>query len=570
MIARARAALAAALAGVAMVAAAQNAALQALGEVESERAFAPVATIYTARRILTLDRSQPVATAVAVGGDRILAVGDLASVSKTLSGRPFDIDRRFEAKVIVPGFVDPRTHPVLGAMVLGTEIIAFDDWDVPGRPAKAARDAREYLARLTEAVRRRDAKEVLFTWGYDPAHHGKLGRSELDAAAPGRAIVVWPRASQEFILSSAARARYATEGEARIAALVSRELFTPRRFDDGMKALRRWLPAAGVTAIAEPGALVQRAPQDSLERSFDHPDTPFRTFFIADGTALFQAAKKADEMDDLVKRTESYSQMGKGRVRWPAKQVALFTDGTFFARRMQLKDGVAKGEWAMAPEDFRRAFRMYWDAGFQIQVHANGDAALDLAISTLRAASTASARVDHRTTVGPIAISSQAQIGDLAALGSLATVNAFYASAADDRPIEWGIGAAQASSLARLATAARTGMGLSLHSGFPEAPPRPLALAGAAVARAGSPGRATAPGERLPAERALAAITIEAAHAIGQENEIGSLRAGKAADFAILEDDPTAVAADRLAEVRVWGTVFAGRVYPATGAAGNR
>jgi predicted amidohydrolase YtcJ len=112
-------------------------------------------------------------------------------------------------------------------------------------------------------------------------------------------------------------------------------------------------------------------------------------------------------------------------------------------------------------------------------------------------------------------------------------------------------------------------MALSLHSGFPEAPPRPLALAGAAVARAGSPGRAGTE-ERLPAERALAAITIEAASAIGQENEIGSLRAGKAADFAILEDDPTAVGADRLGEVRVWGTVSAGRVHPATGAAAAR
>ena len=58
------------------------------------------------------------------------------------------------------------------------------------------------------------------------------------------------------------------------------------------------------------------------------------------------------------------------------------------------------------------------------------------------------------------------------------------------------------------------------------------------------------------------AITSDAAYILGQEHDIGSLRAGKKADFTILEQDPYDVPVEELKDIPVWGTVFEGRPFP--------
>ena len=70
-----------------------------------------------------------------------------------------------------------------------------------------------------------------------------------------------------------------------------------------------------------------------------------------------------------------------------------------------------------------------------------------------------------------------------------------------------------------------------------------------------------APVERISVDEALRAITIDAAFALGLEQEIGSIVAGKRADFTVLEKNPLKVGVKRLRDIPVWGTVFEGRVY---------
>ncbi len=69
--------------------------------------------------------------------------------------------------------------------------------------------------------------------------------------------------------------------------------------------------------------------------------------------------------------------------------------------------------------------------------------------------------------------------------------------------------------------------------------------------------------ERLTVADALYAITMGAAYTLKLDHRIGSIAPGKLADFAVLEDDPTTVAPACLKDVRVWGTVLGGRVFPA-------
>ena len=66
----------------------------------------------------------------------------------------------------------------------------------------------------------------------------------------------------------------------------------------------------------------------------------------------------------------------------------------------------------------------------------------------------------------------------------------------------------------------------------------------------------------LTSEQALAAITINAAHVIGRADDIGSIRAGKKADFTVLGADPLTCDPLELKDIPVQGTVFEGNVFP--------
>ena len=57
-------------------------------------------------------------------------------------------------------------------------------------------------------------------------------------------------------------------------------------------------------------------------------------------------------------------------------------------------------------------------------------------------------------------------------------------------------------------------------------------------------------------------MTSGAAAVMGLENEIGSIRAGKRADFVVLEADPMTVPGDALRQIKVKATVFAGEPFP--------
>jgi predicted amidohydrolase YtcJ len=73
-------------------------------------------------------------------------------------------------------------------------------------------------------------------------------------------------------------------------------------------------------------------------------------------------------------------------------------------------------------------------------------------------------------------------------------------------------------------------------------------------------GRPFNPAEALTAEEAIRCYTLHSARAAFREAEVGSLEAGKLADFAVLSADPTAIAPEEISGVLVLGTVVGGRV----------
>jgi predicted amidohydrolase YtcJ len=169
-----------------------------------------------------------------------------------------------------------------------------------------------------------------------------------------------------------------------------------------------------------------------------------------------------------------------------------------------------------------------------------------------------SPRFDHRFMLHHIGYHAAAQTARIAALGAHASVNPYYIHALADEYARVGLGPERASQITRCASLLRAGVRVSFHSDFMMAPPEPLLLAWCAANRITASGRVIAPEERLTLMQALRGITIDAAWALRLDHEIGSIAAGKRADFVVLQDDPFEFGVERLKDVRVAGTVFEG------------
>jgi len=547
-------------------------------------AAAAEATVYLAKRIITMERAAPEATAVAVRDGRIAAVGSPASVVAALGETPHRLDTTFQDRFLMPGLIEPHLHPYIAALLLPMAFVTPHDWDLLERQVKGVRGRDAYLGRVRAIEAALPPDEWLFTWGYHHYFHGALSRADLDAISKTRPVVVWHRSFHEIYLNSAAisalgldpdvaRAHpqadldaghfYETGMMLLLPPLLPR-LMEPERYVGGLRLARRLLHAAGITSVMDGGFGTLDPDQElALLRAagWDSAQTPFRTLLLPDGLTLGSRLGAAEAKTFI----EGLPARSGPRLHFPEKAVKLFADGAFYSQLMQMSEGYTDGhhgEWIMSPAELEAAARPYWHAGWQIHVHVNGDAGVDAVLDILATLQQERPREDHRFALHHFGYSRPEQAERIAALGAIVTANPYYLWALGDKYSEVGLGPERAAHIVRAGSLVRSGVPLSFHSDFTMAPARPLLLAWAAATRRTAEGNVLGPDEKISRDAALRAVTIDAAHLMRMEDEIGSIAPGKKADFTVLAEDPYAVALERLADVPIWGTVFEGRIYP--------
>ena len=337
---------------------------------------------------------------------------------------------------------------------------------------------------------------------------------------------------------------------------------TPERLQHALQQMAVMLHLKGVTAINEPGAIVTPKLLQLFQGILGGDDVPFYTTFIADGRAAYSAKGATGA---LAETERVLAAAPTGKISFFPRQVKLYADGAIVSQLMQMKDGYTdghKGEWIMKPADLDAASKIYWDAGYQIHVHVNGDLGLETLLDIIEKRMRENPRPDHRTVIVHFANSTEAQVGRIARLGCIVSANPYYVTGFSDKYGEIGLGPERADAMVRLGSVEKAGVPFSFHSDLPMGPADPLYLAWCAVNRITPSGRQARADLVVSVDGAMRAITIDAAQSWRKETELGSIAAGKIANFTVLEQDPYAVDPKSLKDLPLWGTVFEGRKFP--------
>ena len=541
--------------------------------------------IYTAKKIITMEPSLPSASAVAVADGRIVAVGSLDSLAYWIEQKSTTIDTRFKDKIIMPGFIEPHVHPSLPAVLTQFPFIAPDDWSLPTGEFPGAKTSEAYVARLKQLVSEHTDSTIPFiSWGYHPLWHGDLYRQQLNELFPDTAVMLWHRSFHELIGNDAAMALLdINEADVKnnpsadwdtghffengLYVLIPKMpfLFDPARFGQGMQNFIGMVHQGGVTTALDMGIGVFGDPTDEIamiRHSIESTEAPVRiiltpiiTDFIGRGISI----------EGALKEIEQWRKNNSHRVSID-RRFKLMIDGAIFSGLAQFGypgyiDG-HQGVWMLPEQTTIEWAQAFWDADYQLHAHTNGDGSTAKLIKLLKRLQKNTPRPDHRLVLEHFAYTTEDQNRKLKALGAVVSANPYYHFILSDMYSEQWLGADRGNHMVRLGSLERLGVPFALHSDSPMAPLEPLTLVSAAVNRVTLNGNLTGKLERVSVDSALRAITINAAWVIGYEDEIGSIRAGKKADFAILESDPYQVHPKRIKDIKIWGTVFEGVLAP--------
>ena len=538
-------------------------------------------TVYAARKIITMNPSRPEATHVAVRDGRILGVGTMGELQRWGAHTP---DMRFADKVLMPGLVEGHSHLMAGSMWRYVHCGWFDARDPDGRLWPGLKSLDDVVAVLGRAAAGHDGP--VLGWGFDPIYFGgaRCRREDLDRVSSSRAVGLLHASGHILNVNSAALQGAGFLRDAIVHpgiplgsdGLPTGELKGPEAMSPlfahlgmargflyadefGIRAFGRLAVHAGVTTATDLAASLLDDELATMLRITGEADYPLR---LVPALRLLGRTPAEATARAVALRERSTEMLRLGCIK-------AAVDGSIqgFSARLQWPgylNGAPNGLWYLPPETLRSCYIEALKAGIQVHTHTNGDEAIELALDCMAAALQAAPRADHRFMLQHVQLASSAQFRRMKSLGMGANLFANHHFYWGDQHRSITVGPERAERMNACATALREGVPLTIHSDAPITPMAPLFTAWCAVNRLTASGQVLGEHECISVLDALHAITLGAAWSLGLDGEIGSIECGKRADFCVLEEDPTVVAPEQVKDVRVWGTVQGGRVFPAS------
>ena len=534
------------------------------------------ATIYVGANVITIDDAHPTAEAVAVYDGRIIAVGTRTDVLADHRG-PATTVIELDGATLAPGFVDPHSH-YINALSVANQVNVFAPPAGPGADVPA----------IINALKRfRDAHpitpgDMLVAYGYDDTlmPGGRtLSRADLDIDFPDTPVLVGHVSMHGAVLNGAAMRRFGItadtptppggvivrqEGSNEPDGLVMETAFLPifaampkptaAQEVAWSRAGQLLYAAAGITTAHEGAshandvALMQRAAAGGATL-IDIVAYPF----ILD-LAEVLAANPPDTFGRYVNRLK----LGGVKVTLdgsPQGRTAYFT--TPYLTEGPDGQQVWCGELPFTQDTVNGWFKTVYDHGLPLDIHANGDAAIDVALTAHEFAAAGDLSRPRRTVMVHSQFVRPDQLQryvEYNIIPSFFTAHTFYFG---DAHVALR-GRQQADFLSPMRAALDLGLQPTNHTDFVVTPLDQMFLLWTAVNRVSRSGAVLGTDQRVTPAEALRAITINAAAQYGEADEKGSLTPGKLADLVVLDGNPLTVDPMAIKDIRVLETIKEG------------
>jgi predicted amidohydrolase YtcJ len=533
-----------------------------------------ITTVFKGGTILTVDGDFSVVEALAIRGNKIVAVGSEETVLETAGDDATVID--LDGKTVLPGFIDPHTHAVSGSVV-----DSIMDYVGMARFSTAA----EVLDYISAQAAKTPSGEWLVFRNFDPAVQDgpdALTFKELDAVSQDHPI---------FVMNASGHLAYANSKAFETAGIAPDVLDPPGgefvRDETGNLTGVMKNNVAFLQVVSSYPAMANVDPVNDLINLLEKWSAKGLTTVselslgaLAQSPADAQVMAAAAQSGRLPARIRAYPFYTLGADVWDAAGIGP-NDGTALARIAGYKlvaDGSNQGFTGLQrdpylnsedrglayvqPDELTAVALERAQKGWHLAIHGNGDAAIDNILDTCDALRDAGIdlskvrpRIEHCSILHDDQI---ARMKDLGVSASFLIGHVHY----------WGVamrddvfGPEKAQLLDRCHAVEQAGVGFTLHSDFMVTDPDPLHMIEMAVTRKTwkDPDYVLAPQERIPVETAIRAVTSEAAWQLFSEHEVGSLEVGKYADLVILEKDPRSVDPDQIKNIQILETWMDGK-----------
>ena len=507
-------------------------------------------------RITTVDSDFSLAKAMAIRGDRIVAVGGDEIEQQFNARRTIDLDGQF----VMPGFIDTHTH-----------LSGNPPWYIDLTKVRSIVEVTS-LVKAKVAMLPKGHWITGYGWSEDVlAEQRRPLRDDLDDAAPDNPVGLTRAGGHSAVFNSSALAAGKIDETT-----TQPDSGTIEKGDDGRlngvirerhEMLLDLAPVAtddivrnsflinlrdlfklGITSIVQAADSIDHYPE------WQHVYAEHR------GTLPRAAVQVRWEGDDRMAAFGGKTGDGDEHLRLGA--IKVFADGGFtgpaaFTKKPYKGMGEYRGSLTMSDAELLQTFEAAHRAGWQLGVHAIGDAAIELVVSQLADVVHAKPRANHRHYLNHFTIRPSDKTMQLMAANQIAiTQQPNFTWTLEGRYSAY-LGADELETNNPLRSPMSHGVFVALSSDI--LPLGPLVGIRAAVTRKGMSGKVYGEDEKLSIQEALTGYTRLGAWLTFEEKLKGSLEPGKLADFIVLGQDPLTLDPDKLMDVPVLQTWLGGK-----------
>lgn len=532
--------------------------------------------IYAGGDIVSMNDAQPTAEALAVKDGRIIALGKLDEIEAAYRGettRMVDLG----GKTLLPGFLDAHSHYI-------NSLLVANQAKVYAPPSGPGKDVDSIVATISEFAADNNVPkgELIMAYGYDDTvmPGGRLlNRDDLDAAFPDNPVRVDHVSMHGAVMNSLALKKYGYSADTVTppgGVIVRQEgsnepygLIMESAFLQAMEQSEPMTPEEEIEATIAGQMLYAEAGVTTAHEGATH-FANFQTMKRATsaGANIIDVIAYPFITDvDKVIAVVPVNEWGEYHNRFKLGGVKITIDGSPQGRTARFTSPYLTGgpageeEWLgelTFPQDtVNQMVKKVYDLGVPLNLHANGDGAIDAFFEAHEFAAAGELSKDRKITMIHAQFARKDQIDKFVQYRirpSFYTLHTYYFAEAHIA----NRGGEQASYISPMRDSIDKGLHPTNHTDFVVAPLDQMFMLWSAVNRVSRAGAEIGPDQRVTPLEGLKAMTIWVAEQYGEQESKGSLEPGKLADFVILDRNPLKVRSDLIKDIKVVETIKEG------------